>query len=226
MNPLEWPMQMLVLSRPVSLLWLLVTCLLSAAPVAWAQAPASTPSILIYGDSLSAAYGLATNQGWPHLLQNRLGKNGNWKVVNRSLSGETTHGGLERLPRVLGQVRPRLVVLALGANDGLRGLSLTHTEQNLRDMIRLSRQAGADVLLVGIAVPPNYGADYAGRFQAIFARLAQAEKTRLVPFMLEGFGDDLRFFQADRIHPNAAAQPRMLEIIWQVLGTMIDRERP
>ena len=118
------------------------------------------------------------------------------------------------------------MVLALGANDGLRGLSLTHTEQNLRDMIRLSRQAGADVLLVGIAVPPNYGADYAGRFQAIFARLAQAEKTRLVPFMLEGFGDDLRFFQADRIHPNAAAQPRMLEIIWQVLGTMIDRERP
>ena len=87
MKPLEWPMQLLVLSRPVSLLWLLLTCLLSAAPVAWAQAPASTPSILIYGDSLSAAYGLATNQGWPHLLQNRLGKDGNWKVVNRSLSG-------------------------------------------------------------------------------------------------------------------------------------------
>lgn len=186
---------------------------------------AATPSILIYGDSLSAAYGLSPSEGWGHLLEKRLPKSPAWRVVNRSLSGETTHGGLQRFERVLGQVRPRVVVLALGANDALRGLSLAHTEQNLRDMIRAARQAGSEVVLVGIAVPPNYGATYANQFQAIFPRLARTEGVRLVPFMLEGFATDLRYFQADRIHPNAAAQPRILDTIWAVLSPLLEQGR-
>jgi len=186
---------------------------------------ASTPSIPIYGDSLSAAYGLSPSEGWGHLLEKRLSKSPAWRVVNRSLSGETTHGGLQRFERVLGQVRPRVVVLALGANDALRGLSLAHTELNLRDMIRAARQAGSEVVLVGIAVPPNYGATYANQFQAIFPRLARAEGVRLVPFMLEGFATDLRYFQADRIHPNAAAQPRILDTIWAVLSPLLEQGR-
>jgi acyl-CoA thioesterase-1 len=186
---------------------------------------ASTPSILIYGDSLSAAYGLSPSEGWGHLLEKRLSKSPAWRVVNRSLSGETTHGGLQRFERVLGQVRPRVVVLALGANDALRGLSLAHTELNLRDMIRAARQAGSEVVLVGIAVPPNYGATYANQFQAIFPRLARAEGVRLVPFMLEGFATDLRYFQADRIHPNAGALPRILDTIWAVLSPLLEQGR-
>jgi len=223
MKLLVWPKIGVECSRRAALL-LGVTMLL-AATANVRPAFASTPSILIYGDSLSAAYGLSPSEGWGHLLEKRLSKSPAWRVVNRSLSGETTHGGLQRFERVLGQVRPRVVVLALGANDALRGLSLSHTEQNLRDMIRAARQAGSEVVLVGIAVPPNYGATYANQFQAIFPRLAKAEEVRLVPFMLEGFATDLRYFQADRIHPNAAAQPRILDTIWAVLSPLLEQGR-
>ena len=223
MKLLVWPKIGVECSRCAALL-LGVTMLLAATAIV-RPAFASTPSILIYGDSLSAAYGLSPSEGWGHLLEKRLPKSPAWRVVNRSLSGETTHGGLQRFERVLGQVRPRVVVLALGANDALRGLSLAHTEQNLRDMIRAARQAGSEVVLVGIAVPPNYGATYANQFQAIFPRLARAEGVRLVPFMLEGFATDLRYFQADRIHPNAAAQPRILDTIWAVLSPLLEQGR-
>lgn len=223
MKPLEWQKIGVECSRRAALLWG-VTMLLAATAFV-KPGLAATPSILIYGDSLSSAYGLSPSEGWGHLLERRLPKSPAWRVVNRSLSGETTHGGLQRFERVLGQVRPRVVVLALGANDALRGLSLAHTEQNLRDMIRAARQAGSEVLLVGIAVPPNYGAAYANQFQAIFPRLAKTEGVRLVPFMLEGFATDLRYFQADRIHPNAAAQPRILDTIWAVLSPLLEQGR-
>lgn len=223
MKPLEWQKIGVECSRRAALL-LGVTMLLAATALL-RPGLAAAPSILIYGDSLSAAYGLSPAEGWGHLLEKRLPKSPAWRVVNRSLSGETTHGGLQRFERVLGQVRPRIVVLALGANDALRGLSLAHTEQNLRDMIRAARQVGSEVVLVGIAVPPNYGATYANQFQAIFPRLAKAEGVRLVPFMLEGFATDLRYFQADRIHPNAAAQPRILDTIWAVLSPLLEQGR-
>jgi acyl-CoA thioesterase I len=223
MKPLEWHKIGVECSRRAALL--LGVVMLVALSALWRPAFSATPSILIYGDSLSAAYGLSASEGWVHLLERRLPKSPAWRVVNRSLSGETTHGGQQRFERVLGQVRPRVVVLALGANDALRGLSLSHTEQNLRDMIRAARQAGSEVVLVGIAVPPNYGATYANQFQAIFPRLAKAEEVRLVPFMLEGFATDLRYFQADRIHPNAAAQPRILDTIWAVLSPLLEQGR-
>jgi len=189
--------------------------------VAQAAAPAG-PTLLVYGDSLSAAYGLSREQGWAWLLQQRLTQQGSpIRVENRSLSGETTHGGLQRFERVLSQTRPRWVVLQLGANDGLRGLSLQQAEQNLREMIRLSRSAGAQVVLVGITMPPNFGAAFTGRFEQIYRRLQQQEKTPLVPLLIEGFAEDLSFFQADQIHPNAQAQPIMLENVWKVLGPLL-----
>jgi acyl-CoA thioesterase-1 len=160
------------------------------------------------------------------LLADRLRNTGSdYRVVNASISGETTSGGATRLPALLKEHRPRVIVLELGANDGLRGLPLNVMRDNLRTMIRQGQAAGAKVLLVGLRVPPNYGRDYAERFAGTFASLARELKVPLVPFLLDGFAESLELFQADRIHPTAEAQPRMLENVWPVLRPLL-AERP
>lgn len=180
------------------------------------------PTILVFGDSLSAAYGLARNQGWVSLLQERLKVNQlNYSVVNRSLSGETTFGGLERLPRALSQIRPSVVILQLGANDGLRGLDLQTTRENLKAMIEKSLAAQANVVIVGVRLPPNLGETYLKEFDAIVPSLASELRVASVPAMLKGFAADLSYFQDDQIHPNAKAQPMILNTVWKTLKPLL-----
>lgn len=176
----------------------------------------------MFGDSLSAAYGIAAKRGWVALLAERLqGERSDYSVVNASISGETTAGGVSRLPRALSRHKPAVVILELGANDGLRGLPVREMERNLAAMIGMSRKAGAKVLLVGMRVPPNYGPEYTQDFAAAFPGLARAHKTALAPFLLDGMGGDLRLFQADRIHPTEAAQPLLLENVWKALRPLL-----
>ena len=175
---------------------------------------AETPVLLVYGDSLSAGYGLPVQQSWPALLQAELGRNNQpWKVVNASVSGETTAGGLTRLPATLKTHKPRKVVLELGANDGLRGLPLADMEKNLASMIRLIQASGAQVHLVGMRIPTNYGADYTGKFAAIYEKLARQYKTGLTPFLLAPILDRPDLFQPDGLHPTAEAQPLLLKMM-------------
>jgi acyl-CoA thioesterase-1 len=179
--------------------------------------------VLVVGDSLSAEYGLARGGGWVALLQRRLEPR-KIEVVNASVSGDTTSGGRSRLPALLAEHRPGVVVIELGGNDALRGLPLDITRANLAAMVRAARGAGAKVLLVGMQVPPNYGQKYAQDFGASFAAVARAEGAALVPFFLEGVADDpdpARYFQADRIHPNAEAQPKMLDNVWPMLQPLL-----
>lgn len=176
----------------------------------------------MFGDSVSAAYGIAVKRGWVALLAGRLQRERlDYSVVNASISGETTAGGVSRLPRALARHKPAVVILALGANDGLRGLPVPEMKKNLAAMIGMSRQAGAKVLLVGMRVPPNYGPEYTRDFDAAFAELARARKLALVPFLLEGMADDLRLFQPDRIHPNEEAQARLLDNVWRALRPLL-----
>ena len=188
-------------------------------------AAAGTPVVLVVGDSLSAEYGLKRGTGWVALLEKRLAQEKvAAKVVNASVSGDTTSGGRSRLPALLKQHRPTHVVIELGGNDALRGLPLQMTEDNLAQMVQAAQQAGAKVLLVGMQVPPNYGSDYGNRFSGLFAKVAKAHKAGLVPFLLEGVGDGpdaTRLFQADRIHPSAEAHPRMLDNVWPELKKML-----
>ena len=187
-----------------------------------ASAISQKTNILIFGDSLSAAYGLPRNQGWVSLLQRRLDSNNlKYNVENRSLSGETTFGGLERLPRALVQVKPRLVVLQLGANDGLRGLDLRTSRANLKAMIQKSLDAKARVVIVGVRLPPNLGETYLKEFDAIVPSLAKELQVQAVPAMLKGFAEDLGYFQEDQIHPNAKAQPIILETIWKSVSPLL-----
>jgi acyl-CoA thioesterase I len=196
------------------LFWLLlgITCPAFAAPA----------NILVMGDSLSAAYGLDASQGWVSLLQQRLTTRGyDYTVVNASISGETTAGGLTRLPRALGQHKPAIVILELGANDGLRGLPIKLMQQNLGRMIALSSKAGAKVLLVGILLPPNYGPQYTRAFSAVYPALAGRYRLSLVPFLLEGVAQDRRLMQADGLHPKAVAESRVLDNVWSKLAPML-----
>lgn len=191
-------------------------------PPAPQAAQTGRPSILIYGDSLSAAYGLRVSSGWPSLLEARLERDRlGYRLINRSLSGETSFGGLQRLERILQKERPAILVLALGANDGLRGLALTETERNLSQMAEISRRYGAQVLLVGITLPPNFGPDYAQAFLPLYQRVADRFGLPLLPFMLEGFAAREDFFQADRIHPNERAQALILDNLWPVLRPLL-----
>ena len=187
---------------------------------------ATRPVVLIVGDSLSAEYGLARGSGWVAMLERRLAEQKlPWKVVNASISGDTTSGGRSRLPALLAEHRPRVVVLELGGNDALRGLPLAMTEANLRAMAQASKAAGARVLVAGMQVPPNYGRRYAEQFAGLFANVAQAEGAALVPFFLAGVADVPEadsLFQADRIHPTAEAQPRMLANVWPVLRPLLN----
>jgi acyl-CoA thioesterase-1 len=184
-----------------------------------------TSRLLVVGDSLSAEYGIARGTGWVALLDAQLQKDHpNWQVVNASISGDTTAGGLARLPHLLKQHQPQLVVIELGGNDALRGFSLKRTEDNLVKMIRACQAIKAKVLLVGMQVPPNYGAAYASDFTRLFASIIKQQQTALVPFLLAGVADDkdpTALFQADRIHPKAEAHPRILANVWVVLKKML-----
>ncbi|MGZ5277638.1 MAG: arylesterase [Caldimonas sp.] len=182
-------------------------------------------AILVVGDSLSAEYGLQRGSGWVALLGERLAReHPAASVINASISGDTTAGGLARLPALLRQHRPSLVVLELGGNDALRGLPLQTTRGNLVEMARLVKAAGAKVLIVGMQVPPNYGRSYGERFAALFAEVARSEGAALVPFMLKGVADGPQadaMFQADRIHPLASAHPIILGNVWPVLEPLL-----
>ena len=189
-----------------------------------AGAPARTnhAAVLVLGDSLSAAYGIPREAGWVELLAQRLAaRTPPLTLVNASVSGETSAGGLTRLPAVLKTHRPRLLVLALGANDGLRGLPPADTARNLEAMIRLARAGNVRVLLVGMRLPPNYGSAYTAKFQALYAQLAQRHRLALVPFLLEGMADRRERFQADGLHPDAQAQPVLLENVWRGLKPLL-----
>ncbi|MBM3386829.1 MAG: arylesterase [Betaproteobacteria bacterium] len=189
------------------------------------HALAAAPTVLVLGDSLSAEYGLPRGSGWVALLQAQLAqsKPGS-RVVNASISGETTSGGRTRLPALLAQHQPTHVIIELGGNDALRGLPLQMTRDNLAHLLRSSREAGARALLLGMQMPPNYGAESTRRFAAIYPALAKEQGAALVPFFLKGVGDDpdpTRWFQADRIHPNEAAQPRLLANVWPELKKLL-----
>ena len=190
-----------------------------------AKAPAKAAVILVVGDSLSAEYGLARGTGWVALLEHRLAqKSIPATVVNASVSGDTTAGGRARLAALLKTHQPTLVVLELGGNDALRGLPLTNTQDNLTWMTTQAQAVGARVLLVGMQVPPNYGADYGLRFATLFETVAKERKAALVPFLLKGVADApnaTALFQPDRIHPRAEAQPRMLDNVWPELRALL-----
>jgi acyl-CoA thioesterase-1 len=191
---------------------------------------AGTPVILVVGDSLSAEYGLKRGTGWVALLEGRLAQEKiAAKVVNASISGDTTSGGRSRLPALLAQHKPTHVILELGGNDALRGLPLSGTEDNLSAMTEAAQKAGARVLLVGMQVPPNYGGDYANRFSGLFAKVAKDRKAAVVPFFLAGVADGpdpTKLFQPDRIHPTAEAQPRMLDNVWPELKKLLAGAEP
>jgi acyl-CoA thioesterase-1 len=189
-------------------------------------APDARPVVLVVGDSLSAAYGLAPGQGWVDLLAARLAAEGYpHQTVNASISGDTTAGGRARLPALLAAHKPAIVVLELGGNDGLRGGNLASTRENLAAMISAIQGAGAKPLLVGMRLPPNYGATYVREFEALFAGIAKARGVPLVPFFFEGFGERNEMFQPDRIHPTAAAQPLLLDNVWPALLPLLGARR-
>ncbi len=182
----------------------------------------ASKTILVVGDSLSAEYGLQRDTGWVSLLKERLQKETiDAQIINASISGDTTSGGKARLPALLVKHRPSIVILELGANDGLRGLPITKTEANLRDMINASKKNQVKVLLIGMKMPPNYGADYARKFENMYPRLAKETKSSLVPFLFEGLLDRPDLFQSDRIHPTIGAQPIMLDTVWPKLKPLL-----
>ncbi len=189
------------------------------------SAKADAPVILVYGDSISAAYGLEhVEQGWVELLKARLKAQGYvYQVVNASVSGETTAGGLARLPRALQVHHPKLLIIELGGNDGLRALPVTQMRANLAEMIDLATAAGAKVLLLGMRMPPNYGPEFTQAFHAVYASVAQEKKTALVDFLLDGTALDPNLIQADDIHPNAAAQPILLNNVWPALKPLLQK---
>ena len=201
---------------------------LSCLPlVGWAAgktalAAVTTTTVLVIGDSLSAEYGLERNSGWVALLGKRLqDKNAGYQIHNSSISGDTTSGGLSRLPAALKDYRPDLVIIELGANDALRGLPLTMTRKNLSEMVSLGLASGARVLLVGMQIPPNYGRNYADQFKQMFSDIAKEYNVGLVPFLFEGIATDHAMFQPDGMHPNERAQPLLAATVWQHLQPML-----
>jgi acyl-CoA thioesterase-1 len=193
--------------------------------VASAAANAAAPVILVFGDSISAGYGLPrVDQGWVELLKTRLGTQGyGYQVVNASVSGETTAGGLARLPRALEQHRPSIVILELGGNDGLRALPTAPMRANLSKMATLSQMAGAKVLMLGMRMPPNYGPQYTEQFALVFSDLAREKKIPLVPFLLTNIALSGNLLQGDDIHPNAQGQPILLDNVWPALKPLLHK---
>ena len=197
---------------------LMMSILLCAA----ASAYSASKTLLVLGDSLSAEYGLARGLGWVSLLEKRLkAQNIDVRIVNASISGDTTSGGRTRLPPLLEKHKPDIVLLELGANDALRGLPVASTEDNLRAMITASRRIDAKVLLVGMQIPPNYGPEYSRKFSGLFGKLAAEQRVPLVPFFLERLVERPELFQSDRLHPTAEAQPVLLDTIWPRLQPLL-----
>jgi len=192
-----------------------------------AVAPAhAARTILVFGDSLSAGYGLPAGSGWVSLLEQRLKRDRlDYTIVNASISGETTLGGRNRIADALAQHKPAVVIVQLGGNDGLRGNSIEEARRNLIAIVGTSRKAGAKVLLVGMRIPPNYGKVYTRRFEALFAEVARQQNASLVPFMLQGFADKPEWFQSDGIHPAVEAQPRILDNIYRRLRALLTTQR-
>jgi len=188
-----------------------------------AGAETATPrTVVVLGDSLSAGYGITVKEGWVNLLAQRIASEGyGYQVINASVSGETTQGGLARLPRALQVHKPAIVIIELGGNDGLRGLPLATSRENLRKSIELARAAQARVLLVGMMIPPNYGQRYAKEFQDMFTTLASSHSIALVPFLLDGVAGVDSLNQADMLHPTAAGQRRVAETVWPVLEKVL-----
>jgi len=212
----SWDMASGISKFKLSALFVLV---FTIAPLARAE-----QVLLVFGDSLSAAYGIPASQGWVALLGERIASAKlPWRVVNASVSGETTSGGLRRLPEDLRRHKPEAVLIALGPNDALRGQPVANARANLEHMIADVRKARAEPVLVGFMIPPNYGIDYAREFREMYAQLAKKHKLALVPFLLEGFADQRDFFQPDQLHPTAAAQPRILDNVWPVLQPVLKR---
>lgn len=207
--------------------WLLLIFCFTAASLPAAEPDSVTtnqaPTILIVGDSLSAGFGLRPGEAWPNLLEERLDSQGfGGKVVNASISGDTTRGALSRLPRALEVHAPDIVIIELGGNDGLRGFPLQVMRDNLAAMIKLSRDAGAHVLLLGMRLPPNYGQEYTEKFHAVYKKLAAERNVALVDFFLEDVAVKPELMQADGIHPTAEAQPVLLANVWPVLRDMLE----
>ena len=187
--------------------------------------PATAPAriILVVGDSISAAYGIPVEHGWVSLLQQRLDTSGYpYRVVNASISGDTTANARARLPQALASHQPDVVLLGLGGNDGLRGLSLSAMKNNLADMIASSREAGSKVLLIGVQLPPNYGPRYTQRFQSVYHELASEQDLALLPSIVDGIGTEQNLMQQDGIHPNAVAQPLIADRVWKKLVPLLD----
>jgi acyl-CoA thioesterase-1 len=203
---------------------LIALAVLTVAALSTAHADA--PVILVFGDSISAGYGLPrVEQGWVALLQARLKEQGyGYEVVNASVSGETSEGGLARLPRALSMHHPQIVILELGGNDGLRALPIAQLRSDLSRMIELSRAAGAKVLLLGMRIPPNYGPSYTSQFSAVYADLAQTLHVPTVPFLLEGIALHADLMQADGIHPDQAGQPKLLQNVWPALLPLLKHD--
>jgi acyl-CoA thioesterase-1 len=198
--------------------WLLGTAL---SLLLWGPA-AFAGTLLIVGDSISAAFGLDTRQGWVALLEERLAEQGfDQQVVNASISGDTSAGGAARLPALLAEHQPELVIIELGGNDGLRGQPPVQLQQNLAAMVQQSQKAGAKVLILGMQLPPNYGVRYTTAFAAVFPKVADEYATSLVPFALEGIGGVPSMMQSDGIHPTAQAQPKLLDNVWPVLKPLL-----
>jgi acyl-CoA thioesterase-1 len=194
----------------------------AAAQSAQAAPAKGTRTVLVMGDSLSAAYGLAPSQGWVSLTADRIGRTKpGWRVVNASISGETTAGGAARIAAELQRHKPAVVVIALGANDGLRGLPLVQTRANLEKMIKAAQAGKAKVLLVGMRMPPNYGPDYTRGFEQNFSALAKQYRTALLPFLLEPIALDRNAYQADNLHPVASAQPKLRDHVWTALEPLL-----
>ncbi len=188
-----------------------------------ATAAKPQPTILVMGDSLSAAYGLSAAQGWVALTSAQLARTKpGWRVVNASISGETTAGGAARIAAELKRTRPAVVVIELGANDGLRGLPLAQTRANLERMIKLSQASGAKVLLIGMRMPPNLGRDYTQGFERNFSELSKLHRTAFLPFLLEPIARDRGAFQADNLHPVASAQPKLRDHVWKSLAPLLE----
>jgi len=211
------------MKKPSQAGWLASSLFLALLVFSLPAASSEKKTLLIVGDSLSAAYNMPQASGWVSLLQQRLEKKvSGWRAVNASISGETTTGGLTRLPDLLRQYQPEIVLLELGGNDGLRGQPPARIQNNLQQMISLSQKADAQVVLAGVFLPPNYGRRYLEQFEEIFPSLAEKNQLTLIPFILEGVADQAELMQDDGIHPTAEAQTRILDTVWLELQPLLN----
>jgi acyl-CoA thioesterase I len=210
------------------ILYILLNTLPANSGAAGTSVPAvkpATPTIMVFGDSLSAGYGLPQEAGWVSLLKKKLQTQFPAHVINNSISGETASGGRNRIEQALKIHRPDIVIIELGGNDGLRGAPIESIRDNLEAIIEACLRNKATVLLAGMQLPPNYGIAYTQKFQDIYPQLAKRHQLKLVPFLLDGFGDKREFFQTDGIHPNAHAQVKIVENVWKVLQTMLNSQQ-